>query len=93
MGEKKWQDEELKVCEMCEEYMADKECDMKEDCPVAGIMKRLKKAEQTIKEKEKVIKEKNKKISELKKKLSDSELKMSYMINPMQIGDRHEMGG
>lgn len=81
------------VCKMCEAYMTDAECDMKEDCPAAGIVKRLKEAEAAIKEKEKIIKERDKKIRELKKKLDDSELKRSYMIDPMAIGDRHEMGG
>lgn len=81
------------VCKMCEAYMTDAECDMKEDCPAAGIVKRLKEAEATIKEKEKIIKERDKKIRELKKKLDDSERKRSYMIDPMAIGDRHEMGG
>lgn len=81
------------VCEICEAYMADAECDMKEDCPAAGVIKQLKDAEQTIKEKEKIIKEKDKTIREIEKKLSDSELKRSYMIDPMAIGDRHEMGG
>lgn len=78
---------------MCEAYMADAECDMKEECPAAGIVKRLKEAEETIKAKEKIIKERDKTIRELKKKLSDSELKRPYMIDPMAIGDRHEMGG
>ena len=73
--------------------MADAECDMKEGCPAAGIVKRLKEAEETIKVKEKIIKERDKTIRELKKNLSDSELKRSYMIDPMAIGDRHEMGG
>lgn len=86
------QQDEL-VCKMCEAYMTDAECDMKEDCPAAGIVKRLKEAETTIKEKEKIIKERDKKIRELKKKLDDSELKRSYMVDPMTIGDRHEMGG
>lgn len=81
------------VCEMCEAYMVDAECDMKEECPAPGIVKRLKEAEKTIKAKEKIIKERDKTIRELKKKLSDSELKRSYMIDPMAIGDRHEMGG
>ena len=81
------------VCEMCEAYMVDAECDMKEDCPAAGIMKRLKEAEEEIREKEKTIKKCDKEIRELKKKLSDSELKRSYMVDPMAIGDRHEMGG
>lgn len=81
------------VCGMCEAYMADAECDMKEDCPAAGVVKRLKEAEETIKEKEKIIKKRNEEIRELKKKLSDSELKRSYMVDPMAIGDRHEMGG
>lgn len=87
-----WQ-QDTSVCEMCEAYMADTECDMKEDCPAAGIMKRLKEAEEEIREKEKTIKKRDKEISELKKKLSDSELKRSYMVDPMAIGDRHEMGG
>lgn len=87
-----WQ-QDTSVCEMCEAYMADIECDMKEDCPAAGIMKRLKEAEEKIREKEKTIKKRDKEISELKKKLSDSELKRSYMVDPMAIGDRHEMGG
>lgn len=81
------------VCEMCEMYMTDTECDMKKDCPAAGVIKQLKDAEQTIKEKEKIIEEKDKAIREIEKKLSDSELKRSYMIDPMAIGDRHEMGG
>lgn len=81
------------VCKMCEAYMTDAECDMKEECPAAGIVKRLKEAEIEIKEKEKIIKERDKKIRELKKKLDDSELKRSYMVDPMAIGDRHEMGG
>lgn len=85
--------QDTSVCEMCEAYMADTECDMKEDCPAAGIMKRLKEAEEEIREKEKTIKKRDKEISELKKKLSDSELKRSYMVDPMAIGDRHEMGG
>ena len=87
-----WQ-QDTSVCKMCEAYMADTECDMKEDCPAAGIMKRLKEAEEEIREKEKTIKKRDKEIRELKKKLSDSELKRSYMIDPMAIGDRHEMGG
>lgn len=87
-----WQ-QDKSVCGMCEAYMADTECDMKEDCPAAGIMKRLKEAEEEIREKEKTIKKRDKEIRELKKKLSDSELKRSYMVDPMAIGDRHEMGG
>lgn len=87
-----WQ-QDTSVCEMCEAYMADTECDMKEDCPAAGIVKRLKDAEETIREKEKIIKKRDKEIHELKKKLDDSELKRSYMVDPMAIGDRHEMGG
>lgn len=30
------------VCEMCEAYMADAECELKETCPAAGIIRRLK---------------------------------------------------
>lgn len=92
--------QDTSVCEMCEAYMADAECDLKEDCPAAGIVKRLKEAEEKIKVKEKTIKikietikKRDEEIRELKKKLDDSELKRSYMINPMAIGDRHEMGG
>lgn len=81
------------ICKMCEAYMADAECDMKEECPAADIVKRLKETEEAIKAKEEIIKERDKAIRELKKKLSDSELKRSYMIDPMAIGDRHEMGG
>ena len=87
-----WQ-QDTSVCEMCEAYMADTECDIKEDCPAAGIVKRLKDAEETIREKEKIIKKRDKEIREFKKKLDDSELKRSYMVDPMAIGDRHEMGG
>lgn len=85
--------QEKKVCEMCEAYMEDAECDLAETCPAAGIVKRLKEAEETIKEKEKVIKERNKEIRDIKKKLNESELRCSYMVDPMAIGDRHEMGG
>ena len=78
--------QDISVCEVCEAYMTDVECDMKEDCPAVGIVKRLKEAEETIKKRDKEIKR-------LTKKLSDSELEKSYMRNPMAIGDRHEMGG
>lgn len=78
--------QDISVCEVCEAYMIDAECDMKEDCPAAGIVKRLKEAEETIEKRDKEIKK-------LKKKLSDAELEKSYMSNPMAIGDRHEMGG
>lgn len=81
------------VCEMCEAYMADTECDMKEDCPATGVVKRLKEAEEIIRSQHMQLKQKDKTIRELKKNLSDSELKRSYMIDPMAIGDRHEMGG
>lgn len=85
--------QEKKICEMCEAYMADAECDLADSCPAAGIAKRLKDAEATIKEKEKTIKERDKAIRDLKKKLNESELRRSYMVDPMAIGDRHEMGG
>lgn len=85
--------QEKNICEMCEVYMTDKKCDLEDSCPAAGVVKRLKEAEKTIKEKEKIIKEKEKEIRDIKKKLSDSELRRSYMIDPMAIGDRHEMGG
>lgn len=74
------------VCGMCEAYMSGEKCDLADSCPAAGIVKRLKEAEATIKEKDKEIRG-------LKKKLSDSEIARSYMIDPMAIGDRHEMGG
>ena len=74
------------VCGMCEAYMKDEKCDLADSCPAAGIVKRLKEAEREIREK-------NKEIRGLKKKLSDSEIARSYMIDPMAIGDRHEMGG
>lgn len=85
--------QEKNICEMCEVYMTDEKCDLEDSCPAAGVVKRLKEAEKTIKEKEKIIKEKEKEIRDIKKKLSDSELRRSYMIDPMAIGDRHEMGG
>lgn len=47
------------VCEMCEAYMADAECELKETCPAAGIVRRLKEAEDTIKQQKKELKEKN----------------------------------
>lgn len=78
--------QDISICEVCEAYMTDTECDMKEDCPAADIVKRLKEAEKTIEKRDKEIKK-------LKKKLSDLELEKSYMSNPMAIGDRHEMGG
>ena len=74
------------VCGMCEAYMKDEKCDLTDSCPAAGIVKRLKEAEREIKEKDKEIRD-------LRKKLSDSEIARSYMIDPMAIGDRHEMGG
>lgn len=86
---------DMNLCRICEEYMADEECEYLEDgsCPAAGIMKRLKEAERTIEAKEKIIKGRDKTIREIRKKLEESELKRSYMMDPMAIGDRHEMGG
>lgn len=86
---------DMNLCRICEEYMADEECKHLEDgnCPAAGIMKRLKEAERTIEVKEKIIKDRDKTIREIRKKLEESEIKRSYMIDPMAIGDRHEMGG
>lgn len=86
---------DMNLCRICEEYMADEECEHLEDgsCPAAGIMKRLKEAERTIEVKEKIIKDRDKTIREIRKKLEESEIKRSYMIDPMAIGDRHEMGG
>lgn len=86
---------DMKLCRICEEYMADEECEHLEDgsCPAAGIMKKLKEAEKTIKEKEKIIKDRDKTIREIRKKLEESENARSYMVDPMAIGDRHEMGG
>ena len=86
---------DMNPCRICEEYMADEECEHLEDgsCPAAGIMKRLKEAERTIEAKEKIIKDRDKTIREIRKKLEESELKRSYMMDPIAIGDRHEMGG
>lgn len=81
------------ICEMCEAYMTDVDCDLVDSCPAAVVVKRLKEAEATIKEKEKGIKERDKTIRDLKKQLHESELRRSYMVDPMAIGDRHEMGG
>lgn len=83
------------LCEMCQEYMAETECDYLQDgsCPAAVLMKRAKEAEKAVKAKEDTIKRRDKTIRELKKKLDESELKRSYMVDPMAIGDRHEMGG
>lgn len=86
---------DVNLCRICEEYMEDESCEHLEDgsCPAAGIMKRLKEAEKTIKAKEKIIKDRDKTIREIRKKLEDSENARSYMVDPMAIGDRHEMGG
>ena len=86
---------DMNLCRICEEYMADEECEHLEDgsCPAAGIMKKLKEAEKTIKAKEKIIKDRDKTIREIRKKLEDSENARSYMVDPMAIGDRREMGG
>lgn len=81
------------VCEMCEAYMADAECELKETCPAAGIVRRLKEAEDTIKQQKKELKEKNEEIRKLKAQVSDLRWKQSYMIDPNAIGDCHEMGG
>lgn len=87
--------QDLNLCRICEEYMTDEECEHLKDgsCPAAGIMKKLKEAEKTIKAKEKIIKDRDKTIREIRKKLEDSENARSYMVDPMTIGDRHEMGG
>ena len=49
------------VCEMCEAYMADEECELKETCPAAEIVRRLKEAEDTIKQQKKELKERMRK--------------------------------
>lgn len=76
------------LCLICEEYMENETCDHLEDgsCPAAEIMKRLKEAEKKIRERDKTIRE-------IRKQLEESELRRSYMVDPMAIGDRHEMGG
>ena len=73
--------------------MADAECELKETCPAAEIVRRLKEAEDTIKQQKKELKEKNEEIRKLKAQVSDLRWKQSYMIDPNTIGDRHEMGG
>lgn len=91
--EKEWKPAELKVCEMCEVYMTDTECDLKPDCPAAGIIKELKEAREQIERLEKQVKDRDANIRKLKKQVDDLRLEKSYMINPNAIGDRHEMGG
>lgn len=95
VSEEQAEQPDLNLCRICEEYMEDESCEHLEDgsCPAAGIMKRLKEAEKTIKAKEKIIKDRDKTIREIRKKLEDSENARSYMVDPMAIGDRHEMGG
>lgn len=56
----------------------------------AEIIKRL---EDESKRKDKVIEEASREIKRLKKNVNDLQLEKSYMVNPMAIGDRHEMGG
>lgn len=90
---KEWKSAELQVCEMCEEYMEDTECDLKQDCPAAGVIKELKEAREQIKRLEKRVKDRDANIRKLKKQVDDLRLEKSYMINPNAIGDRHEMGG
>lgn len=85
--------QETEVCKMCEAYMADTECDLKESCPAAGIVKKLKEAEEIVRQQKKDIREKNRTIRDLKKQVTDLRIEKSYMINPNAIGDRHEMGG
>lgn len=85
--------QERSVCEMCEEYMADAECELKDSCPAAGIIKELKEAQEQVKTLKKQIKDKDTSIRELKKQVDDLRLEKSYMIDPNAIGDRHEMGG
>ena len=94
-SQEKEEQPDVNLCRICEEYMADEECEYLEDgsCPAAGIMKRLKEAEKMIETKEKIIKDRDRTIREIRKKLEESENARSYMIDPMAIGDRHEMGG
>lgn len=67
------------LCEMCTEYSKDLKCENKSKCKLLNILEENKK-----------LKSENKK---LKHEVDDLKLRMSYMINPMAIGDRHEMGG
>lgn len=76
------------LCRMCEQYMADRECDYSADesCPAAMVMKELEETREQLKKKDAEVKK-------LQKQVSDLKWKMSYMTNPMAIGDRCEMGG
>lgn len=82
-----------KFCEMCEAYITDVECDLKQDCPAAGVIKELKEAREQIERLEKRVKDRDTNIRKLKKQVDDLRLENSYMTNPNAIGDRHEMGG
>ena len=67
------------ICELCENYITDAECDSQDTCKLNEVVKQ-----------NEALKAENKK---LKKKLSNLKCEMSYRADPFAIGDRHEMGG
>jgi cell division protein FtsB len=67
------------ICELCENYIADTECELQDTCKI----------HKAVKENE-TLKAENK---SLKKQLSDLKCEKSYMIDPLSIGYRNEMGG
>jgi len=67
------------ICELCENYIADAECELQNTCKINAISKE-----------NETLKAENK---SLKKQLSDLKCEKSYMIDPLSIGYRNEMGG
>ena len=71
--------EQSELCKMCNEYSIYHRCENRKKCKLLNILKENKAMRKEIKE--------------LKAKNADLSLRMSYMRNPMAIGDRCEMGG
>ena len=67
------------ICELCEEYGTDTNCDNEAVCKIMSVMRENER-----------LKAENKM---LKNKVSELENKMSYMVNPMAIGDRNGQMG
>ena len=70
--------QQREICEMCENYSVDTECEDESRCKIAELVKENNRLKAEVKR--------------LKTENSNLQLKMSYMHDPNAIGDRHEMG-
>lgn len=66
------------LCELCEEYSVENKCENEKDCKIINLYK----------ENQKLKKERK----SLKKQLEKLKLKQSYMIDPIAVRNKNDMG-